>query len=109
MIQGQSETGGCNHASAYLAFLLFLISSKLGTIPNLHPPPILFGVSQDSPKGLLEVYARVLKNNMTKEEFTTWAKDAEKLRDKALSEYELVQDDDRLWIIAKLKQDLNEK
>ena len=37
------------------------------------------------------------------------AKDAEKLRDKALSEYELVQDDDRLWIIAKLKQDLNEK
>ena len=54
-------------------------------------------------------YARVLKNNMTKEEFTTWAKDAEKLRDKALSEYELVQDDDRLWIIAKLKQDLNEK
>ena len=75
----------------------------------MHPPPILFGVSQDSPKGLLEVYARVLKNNMTKEEFTTWAKDAEKLRDKALSEYELVQDDDRLWIIAKLKQDLNEK
>ena len=53
--------------------------------------------------------ARVLKNNMTKEEFTAWAKDAEKLRDKALSEYELVQDDDRLWIIAKLKQDLNEK
>ena len=51
LIQGQSETSGCNHASSCLAFLLCQFFSWVGAILNLHPPPTPFGVSQDSPKG----------------------------------------------------------
>ena len=38
LIQGQSETSGCNHASSCLAFLLCQFFSWVGAILNLHPP-----------------------------------------------------------------------
>ena len=54
-------------------------------------------------------YARVLKKNMTKDDFLLWARDAEKLRDEALKQYEVVDDGQRRWIIHKFTQDLNMK
>lgn len=54
-------------------------------------------------------YARVLKKNMTKPAFEAWARDAEKLRDEALSQYEGADGERRMLIIAELKKKLNEK
>ena len=51
LIQGQSETSGCNRASSLSRLFVFSVFCLGVGALNLHPPPKLFGVSQDPPKG----------------------------------------------------------
>ena len=51
LIQGQSETSGCNRASSLSRLFVFSVFCLGVGALNLHPPPTLFGVSQDPPKG----------------------------------------------------------
>lgn len=52
-------------------------------------------------------YARVMKKTMTKAEFEAWARDAERLRDAALAEYESLSPEDRQQLTDGLAKELN--
>lgn len=52
-------------------------------------------------------YARVIKKTMGKQEFEAWARNAERLRDQALEEYERVRKEDQPGIVEGLKKELN--
>lgn len=52
-------------------------------------------------------YARVLKKNMTKAEFNTWAQGAERLRDEALAEYDKAQTIGEEYSLTEYEQELN--